>query len=150
VDFWIKFLSFINLAGAIHALIQSMLLFFIRRGNRRANKIMAFFLLALAIGMANGIISLLGLYDVWPALSILMGSVILTYGPLFYLYSRAMTVKDRRGTPIDVLYGVPFLLGLIVYGAYLRWSAGGSASSGAALLACGLEYRKDKKRRPAA
>ena len=130
MDFWIKFLSYINLAGAIHALIQSMLLFFIRRGNRRANKIMAFFLLALAIGMANGIISLLGLYDIWPALSILMGSVILTYGPLFYLYIRAMTDKDRRRTPIDVLHGIPFLLGLIAYGAYLSLPGSGSASSG--------------------
>lgn len=130
VDSWIKLLSYINLAGAIHALIQSMLLFFIRRRNRRANKIMAFFLLALAIGMANGIVSILGLYDIWPGLSILMGSVILTYGPLFYFYIRAMTVKDRRWTAIDVLHGIPFLLGLIVYGAYLRLPAGGSASSG--------------------
>jgi AraC-like DNA-binding protein len=130
VDFWIKFLSYINLAGAIHALIQSMLLFFIRRGNRRANKIMAFFLLALAIGMANGIISLLGLYDVWPVPAILMGSVILTYGPLFYFYIRAMTVEDHRWTAIDVLHGIPFLLGLLVYGAYLRLFAGGSAPSG--------------------
>jgi AraC-like DNA-binding protein len=130
VDFWIRLLSYINLAGAIHALIQSMLLFFIRKGNRRANKFMAFFLLALAIGMTNGIVSLLGLYDTWPSLSILMGSIILAYGPLFYLYIRAVTAKDRRGTLFDLLHGVPFLLGMLVYGAYLRWSAGGSAPSG--------------------
>ena len=130
MDFWIRLLSYINLAGAIHALIQSMLLFFIRKGNRRANKFMAFFLLALAIGMTNGIVSLLGLYDTWPSLSILMGSIILAYGPLFYLYIRAVTAKDRRGTLFDLLHGVPFLLGMLVYGAYLRWSAGGSAPSG--------------------
>jgi AraC-like DNA-binding protein len=130
VDFWIRLLSYINLAGAIHALIQSMLLFFIRKGNRRANKFMAFFLLALAIGMTNGIVSLLGLYDTWPSLSILMGSIILAYGPLFYLYIRAVTAKDRRGTLVDILHGVPFLLGMLVYGAYLRLSAGGSAPSG--------------------
>jgi AraC-like DNA-binding protein len=130
MDFWVKFLSYINLAGAIHALIQAMVLFFIRMGNRRANKIMAFFLLTLAIGMANGIVSLLGLYDVWPAFSILMGSVILIYGPLFYLYVRAMTVKNRRWTPADVLHGIPFLLGILAYGAFLRLPASASASSG--------------------
>jgi AraC-like DNA-binding protein len=130
VDFWIRLLSYINLAGAIHALIQSMLLFFIRKGNRRANKFMAFFLLALAIGMTNGIVSLLGLYDTWPSLSILMGSIILAYGPLFYLYIRAVTAKDRRGTLFDLLHGVPFLLGLMVYGAYLRLPAGSPAPSG--------------------
>jgi len=130
VDFWIKLLSYVNLAGAIHALIQVMVLFFIRRGNRRANKIMAFFLLTLAIGMANGILSLLGLYDIWPALSILMGPVILTYGPLFYFYIRAITVKDRRFSPVDVLHGLPFLLGMMAYGAYLKWPPGPSAFSG--------------------
>ena len=130
MDFWIKLLSYVNLAGAIHALIQAMVLFFIRRGNRRANKIMAFFLLTSAIGMANGILSLLGLYDVWPALSILMGPVILTYGPLFYFYIRAIAVKDRRFSPVDVLHGLPFLLGMLAYGAYLKWPPAASAFSG--------------------
>jgi len=130
MDFWIKLLRYINLAGAIHALIQSMLLFFIRKGNRRANKFMAFFLLALAIGMTNGIVSLLGLYNIWPSLLILMGSIILAYGPLFYLYIREMTAKDRRGTLFDLLHGVPFLLGLLVYGGYLRYYGSASAPSG--------------------
>jgi AraC-like DNA-binding protein/xanthosine utilization system XapX-like protein len=130
VDFWTKLLSYINLAGAIHALIQSMVLCFSRKGNRRANRIMAMFLLALAIGMANGIFSVLGLYDKSPALVILMGSVALAYGPLFYLYIRAMTAADRRWTPADVFHAVPFLLGMLAYGAYLRSPVGGPASPG--------------------
>jgi AraC-like DNA-binding protein len=130
VDFWIKLLSYINLAGAIHALIQSMVLFFTRRGDRRANKLMAVFLLAVAIGMANGIIALLGLYDIWPALAILMGSVALTYGPLFYFYIRAMTATGHQWTPFDLLHGLPFLLGMLAYGAYLKSPAGGQASPG--------------------
>jgi len=130
VDSWTKLLSYINLAGAIHALIQSMVLFFSRKGNRRANRIMALFLLALAIGMANGIISVLGLYDKSPALVILMGSVALAYGPLFYLYIRAMTAADRPWTPTDVVHAVPVLLGMIAYGAYLKSPAGGTGSPG--------------------
>jgi hypothetical protein len=130
VDFWTKLLSYINLAGAIHALIQSMVLFFSRKGNRRANRIMAVFLLALAIGMANGIFSVLGLYDKSPALVILMGSVALAYGPLFYLYIRAMTAAERPWTPADVFHAVPFLLGMLAYGAYLRSPVGGPASPG--------------------
>lgn len=130
MDFWTKLLSYINLAGAIHALIQSMVLFFVRKGNRRANRIMAMFLLALAIGMANGIFSVLGLYDKSPALVILMGSVALAYGPLFYLYIRAMTAADRPWTPADVFHAVPFLLGMLAYGAYLRSPVGGPASPG--------------------
>jgi AraC-like DNA-binding protein len=130
VDFWTKLLSYINLAGAIHALIQSTVLFFSRKGNRRANRIMAMFLLALAIGMANGIFSVLGLYDKFPALVILMGSVALAYGPLFYLYIRAMTAADRPWTPADVFHAVPFLIGMLAYGAYLRSPDGGPASPG--------------------
>jgi AraC-like DNA-binding protein len=130
VDFWTKLLSYINLAGAIHALIQSTVLFFSRKGNRRANRIMAMFLLALAIGMANGIFSVLGLYDESPALVILMGSVALAYGPLFYLYIRAMTAVDRPWALAVIFHAVPFLLGLLAYGAYSRYPAGGPAWPG--------------------
>ncbi len=130
VDLWTRLLSYINLAGAIHALIQSMVLFFSPKGNRRANRIMAMFLLALAVGMANGILSVLGLYDKSPALVILMGALALAYSPLFYLYIRAMTTADRPWTPADVFHAVPFLLGMLAYGAHLRAPVGGPASPG--------------------
>ena len=130
VDFWVNLLSYINLAGAIHALIQSMVLLFTGRGNRRANRIMAMFLLAVAVGMANGIFSVLGLYDMSPALVMIMGAVALAFGPLFYFYIRTMTAGDRPWTPTNVLHGIPFLLGILVYGAYMSSPAGGPAWPG--------------------
>ena len=132
MDTWIKLLSYINVAGAVHALIQAMVLLFTRRGNRRANRVMAFFLIALAVGMANGVLSLLGLYEASPLLVILMGSVALAYGPLFYLYIRAMTAPDRPGTPADALHGIPVLVGILVYGAYMGSPGAGPASPGIA------------------
>ena len=132
MDSWIKLLSYINLAGTIHALIQSMVLLLTRRGNRRANRVMALFLMALAVGMANGVLSLLGLYEAVPPLWVLMGSIALAYGPLFYLYIRAMTAADRPRTPADVLHGVPFLFGIIVYGAYTGSPGAGPALPGIA------------------
>ena len=130
MDLWISLLSYFNLAGAIHALIQALALFFIRRGNRRANRIMAFFLTALALGMSNGVMTQLGLYDLLPALSIPMGAVVLAFGPLFFFYIRAMTARDRGWAPVDALHGLPFLLGLAAYGAYLRWALGGPMPTG--------------------
>jgi len=123
-------LSYINLAGAVHALIQSAVLFLTRRGNRRAHKFMAFFLLAVAIGMSNGMITLLGLYDRWPALAILMGSVVLAYHPLYYIYIRAMTAKDPQGNPPNLLHGIPLLLGMIAWGAHFVWGTDAISPSG--------------------
>jgi AraC-like DNA-binding protein len=128
-DFLVRLLSYVNLAGAVHALIQSVVLFLTRRGNRRAHKYMALFLLAVAIGMANGMISLLGLYDRWPALAILLGSIVLTYYPLFYLYVRAMAAGDARGNLLSFLHGVPFLLGLSAWSAHFIWGGDGSGVS---------------------
>ena len=130
MDLFVKLLSYINLAGAIHALIQSAVLFLTKRGNRQAHRFMALFLLALAVGMANGMVSLLGLYDRWPALAILMGSVALAYHPLFYLYVRAMTAKEPRGNLLNLLHGVPFLLGMLVWGVYLSLPADSATPSG--------------------
>jgi len=118
VDSWFKTLSTINLVGAGHALVQALLLVSSKRGNRPANRIMALFLLVLAIGMANGFINILGWYDRWPALSILVGSVILTYGPLFYFYIKAMSGGEFRWQPSQFMHFVPFLLGLAFWSAF--------------------------------
>ena len=91
---------------------------------------MALFLMALAVGMANGVLSLLGLYEAVPPLWVLMGSIALAYGPLFYLYIRAMTAADRPRTPADVLHGIPVLVGILVYGAYMGSPGAGPASPG--------------------
>ncbi|MCU0276406.1 MAG: helix-turn-helix domain-containing protein [Acidobacteria bacterium] len=117
-DFWFRTLSIINLVGAGHALIQALLLVSSKRGNRPANRIMALFLLALAIGMANGFFNFLGWYARWPALSVLVGSIVLTYGPLFYLYIKAMSGRDARWWPALLAHLVPFLLGLAAWSAF--------------------------------
>lgn len=117
-DAWFRTLSIINLVGAFHALIQALLLTCTRRGNRRAKRIMALFLLTLAIGMANGFITILGLYQSWTALVILVGPVALTYCPLFYFYVRAMSRQEFRWRPTQFLHFVPFLLGLICWSAF--------------------------------
>ncbi len=130
MDLLSRLLSYVNLAGAVHALIQSLVLTFTRRGNRLANRYMALFLLALAIGMASGMVAILDLYDIWPALAILMGPIILAYSPLFYLYIRALTATDHRRQLVHFLHGIPFVLGMFAYGFYLSSPASGPAPSG--------------------
>lgn len=118
MEFLIRVLSYVNLAGAVHALVQSLLLTFTRRGNRRANRFMSLFLLALAIVMANGFIGILGWYDLWPALSILVGSSVLTFGPLFYFYVKAMSDREFRWRPSLLVHFLPFLAGSACWGAF--------------------------------
>jgi AraC-like DNA-binding protein len=117
-DSWFRTLSTINLVGAGHALIQALLLLASKRGNRPANRIMALFLLALAIGLANGFINVLGWYDRWPALTVFVGSIVLTYSPLFYFYIKAMSGRTGRSWPVLLGHFVPFLLGLAAYSAF--------------------------------
>jgi len=121
VAFWNDVLSYVNLAGAVHALLQALLLWFVPRGNRRANRIMAAFLLLLAIGMSHGVVSLAGVYEIWPALVLLMGTLPLLYGPLFFFYVRAIADCEARWQPVDALHVVPFLLGLAAYGVSRSW-----------------------------
>ena len=118
IDSWFRTLSTINLVGAAHALVQALLLASSKRGNRPANRIMALFLLALALGMVNGFVNLLGWYDRWPALSILIGSIVLTYSPLFYFYIRTMCGREFSWRPARLGHFVPFLLGLVFWAAF--------------------------------
>jgi AraC-like DNA-binding protein len=130
VDFLVKLLSYVNAAGAVHALIQAAVLFLSRKGNRRAHRFLALFLLALAPGMASGMLSLLGAYDRWPALSVLVAPAVLAYGPLFFLYIREMTALDKRRRASDALHAVPLLLGALAYAAYLGPAGRGAGSTG--------------------
>lgn len=118
VDSWFRTLSTVNLVGAGHAIVQALLLAVGKRGNRRANRIMGLFLLVLAIGMANGFINTLGLYDRWPMLTILIGSITLTYCPLFYFYIRTMSGKEFRWQPVQFGHFIPFLMGLLFWTAF--------------------------------
>jgi AraC-like DNA-binding protein len=130
VDFALQLLGYVNLAGAIHALIQALVLFLARRGDRRANRAMGFFLLALAVGMSNSVLMQLDVYDLVPAASIPMGAIALAFGPLFFFYIRATTSKGRLWKPADALHAIPFVLGLAAYAAYLKWQMGGAAPPG--------------------
>jgi AraC-like DNA-binding protein len=131
VVFWTGVLSYVNFAGAIHALAQASLLWVVRRGNRRANRTMAAFLVVLAIGMSHGVAERAGLYQAWPALGLLMGTLPLLYGPLFYFYVRAVTDRESRWTPVDALHGVPFVVGIAAYAIFFAWRWGPQFGSGA-------------------
>jgi AraC-like DNA-binding protein len=130
VDILVKLLSYVNAAGAAHALIQAAVLFLSRKGNRRAHRFLALFLLALTPGMASGMLSLLGAYDRWPALSVLVAPAVLAYGPLFFLYIREMTAPDKRRRASDALHALPLLLGALAYAAYLGPAGRGAGPSG--------------------
>lgn len=126
MEFWTSVLSYINLAGAAHALVQAVLLWCVRRGNRAANRIMAAFLVVLAVGMSHGVALLAGVYEKWPPLLLVMGTLPLLYGPLFFFYVRAMVGRERLWQTVDGLHAVPFLLGLAGYA--VSWRSGGPAA----------------------
>jgi len=132
MEFYTRVLSYVNLIGAFHALVQALLLWFVPRGNRRANRIMAAFLLVLAIGMSHGVVALAGIFQTWPAFAILMGTLPLLYGPLFFFYVRAtIDARESLRLSVDALHGVPFLLGLAAYGTFLVWREDPPFGSGA-------------------
>jgi AraC-like DNA-binding protein len=115
VEYWTGVLSYFNLAGAIHALGQAALLWSVRRGRRHANRIMAAFLGVLAVGMCHGVALRLGVYERWPWFALLMATLPLLYGPLFFFYVRAITSPGTAWRKGDALHVAPFLLGLGVY-----------------------------------
>lgn len=126
---WTEVLSYVNLAGAVHALGQAVLLWYVRRGARRGNRIMAAFLVLLAVGMCHGVASLLNVYDRWPWFALVMATLPLLYGPLFFFYVRAITEPNANWRGRDSLHGLPFLLALVAY------AMSGTLRGGAARLA---------------
>ena len=115
MEYWTGIISYLNIAGAIQGVGQAAVLWFVRRGARRANRIMAAFLSILAVGMCHGLASRLGVYERWPRFGFVMGTLPLLYGPLFFFYVRAMTDLKRLWRRSDALHLLPFFLGLGAY-----------------------------------
>ncbi|MCB9307313.1 MAG: helix-turn-helix domain-containing protein [Lewinellaceae bacterium] len=105
-----KALQYITLLGAGQGIFLALLLFWLPRGNRTANRLLAAFLFFFALNIAGIVLFELRLILEAPQLALLYSSFALLFSPFFYLYVLAMTRPDFRLKPSHLLHGLPFVL----------------------------------------
>lgn len=91
----------IPLFGGIQGFFLSLILFTLKSGRRRANRVLAFLILSIALTIANPITA-----DIQEILVIL----IMVFGPLFLIYVFFLTKPDYRWTFGTGLHLVPYVV----------------------------------------
>lgn len=106
----ISLISLVILLGIIQGLYFSITIFWIKSGNRKANRIYASLMACLSLSLVSTFLFETNLYIYFPYLTILPVHIQLLIGPLFYYYIRTLTFEDTRFELKELLHGLPFAL----------------------------------------
>lgn len=118
-----NFFQIIILLGAGQGLFLAVVLFFLSKGNRRANRILACFLLFFSLNIGGIALYELRLILHFPHLALLYSSLALLFSPFIYFYVLAMTQPSFRLRPIHLLHGLPFFFFVSVHTPFFLQSA---------------------------
>jgi AraC-like DNA-binding protein len=120
---YIKIFTIINGIAAIHGVLLSFILW-VKKRNRKANHILALMVFLFSIGMVAQAYISHRFYRVFPFPAPFLAALPFTYGPLFYLYIRALTRRRFRFTKIDILHTLPSAAALLYYSSLFIKPAG--------------------------
>ena len=107
-----NWLTILLLVGAAHALLLAATLLTIRRGNRLANRMVAFIFIIFATTITFHTIATTNFLLKHPHLSKMEPPLAFLLGPLFYFYVRALTDSSFRLRSVHLLHFVPGLLSI--------------------------------------
>ncbi len=114
----LNWITILLLAGAAHALLLSATLLTIRRGNRLANRMIAFILIIFAITISFHTIATTDFLLRHPQLSKIEPPLAFLLGPFFYFYVRSLTHGSFRLRRKHLLHFVPALLCIVGLSPY--------------------------------
>ncbi len=103
----------IILLGIVQGVFLGIGLLTIRRGNRRANRLLGILMLLFSFSISHTVFYNTGLYYRYPHLMMLSYPVLFLFGPLLYFYVRLLMQPGYRFGRRDSLHFIPFLLCVI-------------------------------------
>jgi AraC-like DNA-binding protein len=111
-DSVVNIISIIALAGAAQGVFLTLTLLAWRKGNRRANTILAVTFAIMSLAMWNTYLNTSGLYRTWTFSIRVYDALRLLTGPLIYLYVREMVVRPLSWR--DWLHVLPSVVNVVV------------------------------------
>jgi AraC-like DNA-binding protein len=108
----VNIISIIALAGAAQGIFLTLTLLAWRKGNRRANTILAVTFAIMSLAMWNTYLNTSGLYRTWTFSIRVYDALRLLTGPLIYLYVREMVVRPVVWR--DWLHVLPAVVNVVV------------------------------------
>ena len=108
----IDIVTIITVAGIIQSIFLSLIFAFIKKGNQRANRMMAMLLFCLAISITNSVLIRIRWLDF--CLVNFSTNITLLFGPFILFYVRLLIEHNYRFARKDILHFLPFII-IFVY-----------------------------------
>ena len=106
----LSLLSYLSFLITFQLLFVGVFLITHKKGNRRNNALLGILFLLISWNMGDMTLKMNNLILDWDVLQKLDDGFFLLYGPLIYLYSKAVIYKDFKLTPVLLLHLLPYLL----------------------------------------
>lgn len=116
--------TFIVFLGIVQGTFLGITLLSIKRGNRKANRILGILMLVLALTLNTHILSNTKFYLICPHLLLITHPFVFLYGPLLYLYTKAATARRFEWRKKYALLFLPFLLLIGYYALTFYFQSG--------------------------
>lgn len=117
--FWQIMFSF----SALHGFFIAIILLFNKKGNVKANRILAVLVISISIILTNYFLSSTGIYKTFPHLMYFAFPLWYVIGPIFYYYFSSLIAKQKKFKWTDILHFVPFLVCILVLSPFYTSSA---------------------------
>jgi AraC-like DNA-binding protein len=119
----VNFFAVLNILGAAQALLLALALVGVKRGNRRANLLLAAFSATVSVLITWSVLNSAGYVSLFPHLLKINHPFDFVGGPLLYLYVRALTSSRPELKKKDLLHFIPFGLCVLYLLPYYFQSA---------------------------
>lgn len=115
--------SFLMIAGMAIGIFLGMLLITLKRGNRKANRLLGVLMFIASLCIGGFAYTKFHLYLTAPHLIETASTLIFLLGPVLFIYIRALIEKDFTLRSKDLLHFIPFLLLLLYLAPFYLQSA---------------------------
>jgi len=100
--------------SALHGYLIASILFFNKRSNQKANRILGALVFSISLILTNYTFSLIGVFEYMPHLVSATFPLWFIVGPLFYFYFRSLIAKAENFKTADLLHFLPLVICLLV------------------------------------
>jgi len=114
----LKLLAALDLLGVAQALLLASVLLSVKRGNRTANRLLAIFLITIAISVGGSTLSNMQFVSLFPHLRKIQTPFYFLGAPLLFLYVKVLTSKKSVFERKDLLHFIPFGLCILFLTPY--------------------------------
>ena len=107
--------AFLFLFAAAQGLFLSLVLVFLKRGNRTANRFLAALVFVFSLRLVEVVAYWTKYLLIYPHFFSTTVPLLYLYGPLLYLYARFLSGEKTTFKVTDLLHGLPYLVHTILY-----------------------------------